>query len=239
MKKLWLSMLATVAMAAVVGGVYARSPFYGDSGGGLANSDVSCSDNQVVTSDGTSGGTVQCSLATVSDAGVLTIAITGGTDAISLPAAGRVSSAHARMAYGLGTTHQFGFLRPGEGGQYVILSADANIRAATAAKLDFATDGTLTLSNAAGTSTTALSAGVGIATFSTALRVGRSIGTTVAEPVACDVNATGAQVYVDDTDDSAAGYICVCIGTGDDGAGAVSGYDWVRMDDHTSACAGI
>lgn len=63
-----------------------------------------------------------------------------------------------------------------------------------------------------------------------AVQLGGVISTTPTEPVACDVNSRGSQVYVDDTDDGARGRWCGCISTDD------TAYDWVLVDDNASAC---
>jgi len=68
------------------------------------------------------------------------------------------------------------------------------------------------------------------------IQMGTIEGTSPAEPVACGSTTVGTFTYVDDTDDSGAAYVCVCIATGDDGAGAPNAWDWRRMDDHTTAC---
>lgn len=65
---------------------------------------------------------------------------------------------------------------------------------------------------------------------------GSSVGTAPSEPGSCSATNPGAMVYADDTNDSGAGAVCVCIATSDNGAGTPSGYDWRRMDDHSTAC---
>ena len=57
------------------------------------------------------------------------------------------------------------------------------------------------------------------------------VAASPSEPVACGATTTGTMTYADDNDDSGAGAVCVCIATPDD-----STYDWVRMDDHSTAC---
>lgn len=58
-----------------------------------------------------------------------------------------------------------------------------------------------------------------------------------AEPHTCAAQANaGAMVYVDDSNDSAAATLCVCIATGDDGAGVPNAWDWVRVDNTAAAC---
>jgi hypothetical protein len=57
------------------------------------------------------------------------------------------------------------------------------------------------------------------------------VGASPAEPVACGATTTGTMTYVDDNNDSAAAAVCICIATPDD-----STYDWVRMDDTSTAC---
>lgn len=51
------------------------------------------------------------------------------------------------------------------------------------------------------------------------------------EPHACNNSSVGAIVYVDDTNDSAPGEVCLCVDT-DDG----STFDWRSIDDVTAAC---
>lgn len=63
-----------------------------------------------------------------------------------------------------------------------------------------------------------------------------NIATGPTEPVACGSTTVGFFQYVDKTDDSGAGAVCVCIATGDDGAGTPNAWDWVRMDNHATTC---
>lgn len=71
------------------------------------------------------------------------------------------------------------------------------------------------------------------------LQIGRIQSTTPAENLACGSTTVGTMIYVDDTDDSAAAQMCVCIATGDDGAGAPNAWDWRKMDDLATACTSI
>jgi len=68
------------------------------------------------------------------------------------------------------------------------------------------------------------------------IQVGQNEGTSPTEPATCNSTNVGMFEYVDDTDDSGAGAVCVCIATGDDGAGSPNAWDWRRMDDHGTAC---
>jgi hypothetical protein len=67
----------------------------------------------------------------------------------------------------------------------------------------------------------------------------KTLSTAPTEPFACNAANAGTIEYVDDTDDSAAAVVCVCLATSDDGAGTPSGFDWMRMDDNATACPEI
>lgn len=82
-----------------------------------------------------------------------------------------------------------------------------------------------------------LDVGLGFLSIPDGVRGARVIGTTVAEPFTCASNeAAGISVYVDDTDDNISGLECICIGTGDDAAGATDTWDWMRADDNATVC---
>lgn len=59
----------------------------------------------------------------------------------------------------------------------------------------------------------------------------RRTGAVPTEPYACAAATVGHQVYVDDTNDAAAAYLCVCVDTNDGAA-----FDWRRVDDNAAAC---
>lgn len=82
----------------------------------------------------------------------------------------------------------------------------------------------------------ALTATTASTTFATPIIMDTQISTTPTEPFACGSTTVGGFQYVDQPDDSGRGYVCLCIATGDDGAGTPNAWDWVRMDDHATTC---
>lgn len=51
-----------------------------------------------------------------------------------------------------------------------------------------------------------------------------------AQPYACAIGVRGRMIYVDDTDDLAPGFVCVCVSTND------VAYGWVKVEDPTVSC---
>lgn len=60
--------------------------------------------------------------------------------------------------------------------------------------------------------------------------------TAPTEPVTCNASSVNTIVSVDDTDDSGAAEVCMCVATGDDGAGSPNAWDWWNILDG-GACA--
>lgn len=116
-------------------------------------------------------------------------------------------------------------------------TAGAGVGAAVRIRYVAASDADATIADAGYIGTPAGGGPLRLDPATASVRLPRVMAAAPAEPHVCASQTdVGAVTYVDDTDDGVAGFLCACIATSD-AAGVPNAWDWVRVADHTVACA--